>query len=75
MNCKSLTVWSVLSALRANCRGDIMSYEINPTVEHMLAASEAERRARTGAVLIAVTGLELLERSLQAEAIELPQQQ
>ena len=75
MNCKSLTVWPVWLVSGVDCEGDIMSYEINPTVEHMLAASDAERRMRTGQALVAVTGLELLERNLQAEAIELPQQQ
>jgi hypothetical protein len=75
MNCKSPTAWSVRLVSGVDCEGDMMSYEISPTVEHMLTASEAERRARTGATLVAVTGIELLERNLQAEAIELPPQQ
>lgn len=52
-----------------------MSYEISPTVERLAAASDAERRARAGEVFVAVTGLQLLEETLQAEAIELPRQQ
>lgn len=60
---------------RIACKGEKMSYETNPTVEAMIAASEAERRARTGQVLVAVTGLELLEQDLSAQTLELPSQQ